>query len=79
MTEGEIKATIRKATLSGKFYPVCGGDGRGLIVTSVLDAVINYLPSPLDKPAIKAINMKTKEEMLLTPKDSDKFVALAFK
>jgi elongation factor G len=79
LTEAEIREAIRKATLTGKFYPVLGGDGRGLIVTTILDAVVNYLPSPLDKPPIKAINLKTKEELLLTPKDSDKFVALAFK
>ena len=75
----EIKLAIRKSTLTGKFYPVVGGDGRGLIVTTILDAVVNYLPSPLDKPPVKALNTKTKEEVLLTPKDDDKFVALAFK
>jgi elongation factor G len=79
ITTDELKRAIRLATLSGKFYPVLGGDGRGLIVTTILDAVVNYLPSPLDKPPIKAIQLKSKEEILLTPKDSDKFVALAFK
>ena len=79
LTEAEFKTAIRKATLTGKFYPVLGGDGRGLIVTSILDAVVNYLPSPLDKPAVKAINTKTKEELLLTANDEGKFVALAFK
>jgi elongation factor G len=79
LTIDEFKTAIRKATLSGKFYPVTGGDGRGLIVTSILDAVVNYLPSPLDKPPIKATVPKTGEEVLLTPNDSDKFVGLAFK
>lgn len=79
LTNAEIVTAIRKSTLTGKFYPVLGGDGRGLIVTTILDAVVNYLPSPLDKPPIKAINLKTKEELLLIPNDSDKFVALAFK
>ncbi|HEX9503893.1 MAG TPA: elongation factor G [Patescibacteria group bacterium] len=79
LTEAELMRAIRAATLSGKFYPVLGGDGRGLIVTTILDAVVNYLPSPLDKPPVKAIHQKTKEELLLTPDDSSKFVALAFK
>jgi elongation factor G len=78
-TDEELIKAIRTSTLTGKFYPVVGGDGRGLIVTSVLDAVVNYLPSPLDKPPIKAINIKTKEDMEIRPNDSDKFVALAFK
>ena len=79
ITQEELVKAIRLSTLTGKFYPVVGGDGRGLIVCTILDAVVNYLPSPLDKPPIKAIVLKTKEELLLTPKDSDKFVALAFK
>ncbi len=79
VTEEELVKAIRTATLTGKFYPVLGGDGRGLIVTSVLDAVVNYLPSPLDKPAIKAVHLKTKEDLELRPNDNDKFVALAFK
>ncbi|MBX4204739.1 MAG: elongation factor G [Candidatus Doudnabacteria bacterium] len=79
ISDQELIKAIRTSTLSGKFFPVLGGDGRGLIVTSLLDAVVNYLPSPLDKPPIKAINTKTQEEILLTPNDSDKFVALAFK
>ncbi|HEV8601215.1 MAG TPA: elongation factor G, partial [Patescibacteria group bacterium] len=78
-TSAEFATAIRKATLTGEFYPVLGGDGRGLIVTTILDAVVAYLPSPFDKPPIKAIHVKTKEELLLTPKDSDKFVGLAFK
>jgi elongation factor G len=79
LTDDEFIFAIRKATLTGKFYPVLGGDGRGLIVTSLLDAVVNYLPSPLDKPPVKATHIKTKEEIMLTPNDSEKFVALAFK
>src|SRR6185295_16328614 len=78
-TMEELMKAIRTSTLTGKFYPVVGGDGRGLIVTTILDAVVNYLPSPLDKPPVKATGVKTKEELLLKPNDSDKFVALAFK
>jgi elongation factor G len=79
LTNEELTTAIRKATLTGKFYPVVGGDGRGLIVTTILDAVVNYLPSPMDKPPIKAVIPKTGEEVMLTPSDSDKFVGLAFK
>lgn len=79
LTEDELRKTIRKATLTGNFYPVVGGDGRGLIVTTILDAVVQYLPSPLEKPPIKAIVPKTGEEIMITPNDSDKFVGLAFK
>jgi len=79
LTEEEFHTAIRKATLSGGFYPVTGGDGRGLIVTKLLDAVINYLPSPLEKPPVKATVTKTGEVLMITPNDSDKFVGLAFK
>ncbi|MDP4001057.1 MAG: elongation factor G, partial [bacterium] len=79
LTEDEFMLAIRKATLTGEFYPVVGGDGRGLITTTVLDAVVNYLPSPLDKPPIKAKRVKTGEDIEIIPNDSDKFVALAFK
>jgi len=79
ISEEEFRSAIRTATLTGNFYPVTGGDGRGLIVTAILDAVVNYLPSPLDKPPIKATNIKTGEPMEVRPNDSDKFVALAFK
>jgi elongation factor G len=79
LTNDELMQAIRTATLTGQFFPVTGGDGRGLIVTTVLDAVVRYLPSPLDKPPVKATVPKTGEEVMLTPKDTDKFVALAFK
>lgn len=79
VTNEELTKAIRTATLTGTFYPVVGGDGRGLIVTTILDAVVNYLPSPMDKPAIKATHNKTKEPLEIRPNDNDKFVALAFK
>ena len=79
LNEAEFTSAIRKATLSGNFYPVVGGDGRGIIVSTILDAVVNYLPSPMERPPIKATIPKTGEELLITPSDSDKFVGLAFK
>ena len=79
LTEQEVLATIRKAVQGGQFYPVLGGDGRGIIVQSILDAVVNFLPSPIDKGAVKAIDLKTGEEILRNPSDDEPFTALAFK
>jgi elongation factor G len=79
LTEAEILLAIRKATRSGEFYPVFGGDGRGIIVRTLLDAVANFLPSPLDKGPVKGHNPKTGEELLRNPSDDEPFTALAFK
>jgi len=75
----ELKALIRKATISGQFYPFLGGDGRGVIVSKLLDAIIAYLPSPLDVKPAMGIDPKTKEEVEVKPNDEDPFAALAFK
>lgn len=79
LTEQEILATIRKAVQGGQFYPVLGGDGRGIIVQSILDGVVNFLPSPIDKGGVKAIDKKTGQEILRNPSDDEPFTALAFK
>lgn len=79
LTETELLEAIRKATRSGEFYPVFGGDGRGIIVRTLLDAVGNFLPSPLDKGAVKGTNPKTGEELERQPSDDEPFCALAFK
>jgi elongation factor G len=79
LTEAEVLLAIRKATRSGEFYPVFGGDGRGIIVRTLLDAVANFLPSPLDKGPVKGTNPKTGEELVRNPKDDEPFTALAFK
>jgi len=79
LTEQEFLTTIRKAVQGGQFYPVLGGDGRGIIVQSVLDSVVNFLPSPTDKGAVKAIDSKTDQEVLRNPSDDEPFTALAFK
>ncbi|MBI3952330.1 MAG: elongation factor G [Candidatus Doudnabacteria bacterium] len=79
LTEQEFLTAIRKATQSGKFYPVLGGDGRGIIVQTLLDAVTNFLPSPIERGNVKGVNPKTKEEMARTPSDAEPFTALAFK
>ncbi len=79
LTEEELLLAIRKATRSGDFYPVFGGDGRGIIVRTLLDAVANFLPSPLDKEPVKGTNPKTGEELVRKPSDDEPFTALAFK
>ncbi|MEZ4180176.1 MAG: elongation factor G [Candidatus Doudnabacteria bacterium] len=79
LSEAEVLTLVRKATQSGEFFPVLGGDGRGIIVQTVLDAVANYLPSPIDTEAIKGTNPKTNEEMERHPSDDEPFSALAFK
>jgi elongation factor G len=79
LTEAELLSAIRKATRSGAFYPVFGGDGRGIIVRTLLDGVTNFLPSPIDKEPVKGHNTKTGEEEIRKPSDDEPFTALAFK
>jgi len=79
VSEQEIMVALRKATLSGKFFPVFGGDGRGVIVKVLLDLVINILPSPLDLPPVKGVNPKSGTEEERKSNDSEPFSAIAFK
>ncbi len=79
LTELELLQTVRKATQSGVFFPVIGGDNRGIIVQMMLDAVVNFLPSPTDKGPVKGHNPKTGEELVRQPADTEPFAALAFK
>ena len=79
ITEEEIKAAIRNATLAVQIIPVmCGSSYRNKGVQQLLDAVIDYLPSPLDIPAIKGVNMDGEEDER-HPSDDEPFSALAFK
>ncbi|MEK7096508.1 MAG: elongation factor G [Patescibacteria group bacterium] len=75
----ELKTLVRKATLSSEFFPVMGGDGRGIIVGSLLDAIVAYLPSPLDILPAKGHDPKTDEEVEVKTNDEEPFAALAFK
>ena len=76
----ELKAAIRKATLSVEFFPVvCGSAFKYKGVQPMLDAVVDYLPSPLDVPAIKGIDPNTDEETERHSSDEEPFSALAFK
>ncbi|MCP8971108.1 elongation factor G [Ectobacillus ponti] len=80
VTVEELKAAIRKATLSVEFFPVvCGSAFKNKGVQLMLDAVIDYLPSPLDVPAIKGIVPDTDEEVERPADDNGPFSALAFK
>ena len=75
-----LKAAIRKATLDIAFTPVlCGSSFKNKGVQPLLDAVIDYLPSPLDVPAVEGTNPKTDELVVRNADDSEPFAALAFK
>ncbi|MDR0957547.1 MAG: elongation factor G [Candidatus Nomurabacteria bacterium] len=75
----ELKASLRKAVLSGEFFLVTGGDGRGVIVEKVLDLVTDYLPAPTDVEAIWGTNPKNGEEVDRKPSVDEPLSALAFK
>ncbi|AEA13797.1 MULTISPECIES: elongation factor G [Bacillus] len=80
ITVEELKAGIRKATTSVEFFPViCGSAFKNKGVQILLDAVIDYLPSPLDVPAIKGTLPDTDEEIERKSSDEEPFAALAFK
>ncbi|MBU7594029.1 elongation factor G [Metabacillus halosaccharovorans] len=80
ITNEELKAAIRKGTCSVDFYPViCGSAFKNKGVQKMLDAVIDYLPSPLDVPAIKGTLPDTDEEVTRESSDEGPFAALAFK
>ena len=75
-----IKAVIRKATIANEMVPVvCGTSYKNKGVQEVLDAVVDYLPSPLDKKGIKGVNPETEEEDFRPASDEAPFSALAFK
>ena len=78
--EATLKKLIRKAVIVGAFFPVlCGSAFKNKGVQPLLDAVVDYLPSPLDVPAIKGINPDNGEEVTREPKDDAPLALLAFK
>jgi len=79
LTEEDIKVAIRAAILSGRFFAVSGGDGRGVIVEKLLDLVVELMPAPTDKPTIWGKHPKTDEEIERKHSDAEPFSALAFK
>src|SRR6201981_809374 len=77
--EATLKRMIRKAVITGAFYPVlCGSAFKNKGVQPLLDAVVDYLPSPLDVPPIKGIDPKGNE-VVRKPEDTDPLALLAFK
>jgi elongation factor G len=75
-----IKKLLRKAVVTGAFFPVlCGSAFKNKGVQPLLDAVVDYLPSPLDRPAIKGIDVKTGEETVRKASDSEPLSMLGFK
>jgi elongation factor G len=80
ISEEQIKKALRKATVEIKLIPVlCGSAFKNKGVQLLLDAVVDYLPSPLDLPPMKGINPDNDQEEYRYPTDADPFSALAFK
>ena len=76
----ELRGALRAATIAGKLVPVlCGAALRNKGVQPLLDAVVHYLPSPLDVPPVTGFDPKTHEELVRRPNEDDPFSALAFK
>ena len=80
ITVEEIKTVIRRATIANEMVPVvCGTSYKNKGVQELLDAVVDYMPSPLDKKGIKGVNPETEEEDFRPASDEAPFSALAFK
>jgi len=80
ISEETIKRLLRKAVVVGAFFPVlCGSAFKNKGVQPLLDAVVDYLPSPLDRPSIKGIDVKTGEEIVRKASDDEPMSMLAFK
>jgi elongation factor G len=79
LSEEEIIQAIRTATLTGKFFVVTGGDGRGVMVEKVLDLVNEYLPAPSDRSNTWGTHPKSGDEIERKHDESEPFSALAFK
>ena len=80
ITEEEIKKALRKATISMKLKPVlCGSSFKNKGVQLLLDAIVEYLPSPINLPPVKGLNPDNEGEIERRPDDNEPFSALAFK
>jgi len=76
----ELKTVLRKAVIANKIFPVFTGSAlKNKGVQLILDAVVDYLPSPLDIPPVKGVDPKTGEEIIRCASDEEPFAALAFK
>ncbi|MFH1308855.1 MAG: elongation factor G [Patescibacteria group bacterium] len=79
ISEDEFVKAIRQSTLKGDFFPILAGDGRGVIVETILDAVLNYLPSPGELPPVEGEDPKTGEKITRSTSEDTPFSSLAFK
>ena len=80
LTKEEINAAIRKGVVKNKFNPVlCGSAFKNKGVQQLLDAVVSWMPSPLDRGSIRAHDLNSDQDIILTPADDSPFAALAFK
>ena len=80
ISEEELRAALRRSVLKVKLVPVlCGSALRNKGVQPMLDAVVDYLPSPLDVPSTHGVDPKTGQEIIRKPQDDEPFAALAFK
>ena len=79
LSEADIKKAIRAGTITGKFFPILGGDNRTATTQHLLDAVVEYLPSPLEVPPVEGENLKTGKKETRKPDNNEPTCALAFK
>lgn len=79
LEEADIKNAIRKGVIAGEFFPIFGGDNRTAEVKLLMDAVVEYLPSPLDVPAIEGQSPKTGKTEKREAKNDEPLTALGFK
>jgi len=80
LTEDEIHKAIRKGVINNKFNPVlCGSAFKNKGVQQLLDAVVRWMPSPLDRTNVKAIDLDSEQEFKVEPQDDAPFAGLAFK
>jgi len=78
--DATLRRLIRKAVITGAWYPIlCGSAFKNKGVQPLLDAVVDYLPSPADIPPTRGIDLKTEEEIVRKPMDSEPLSMLAFK
>ncbi|KAA0228469.1 MAG: Elongation factor G [Fimbriimonadales bacterium] len=76
----EIRRALRKGTLENKLVPIlCGSSFKNKGVQGLLDAIVDFLPSPLDIAEVRGVDPKTESEQVRKPDDSDPFCSLAFK
>jgi len=80
LTEEDIRRCIRKGTISISFFPmICGSSFKNTGVQTMLDAIVYYLPSPIDIKSVEGLHPKTRSKLLRKPAEDEPFSALAFK